>query len=175
MRPPAPPPQLILGLDPGLAALGWGLVRGGEPPQSTGYGVLTTTPDSPTPERLLALHRQLTDIILRYGPTAVAVEDFVGRNLRSALAVGQARGVAILAAAQRGLPVFSYTPLQVKMVVSGYGRGPKEQVQEMTRLQLGLTAVPQPDHAADALAVALCHLALARRTALVEAARQRQD
>ena len=92
---------------------------------------------------------------------------FIARNLKTALAVGQARGVAVLAAAYRGLPVYDYTPLEVKQNVSGYGRGSKEQIQEMVRIQLGLDCVPQPDDAADVLAVAICHISKTRVSRLL--------
>jgi crossover junction endodeoxyribonuclease RuvC len=97
----------------------------------------------------------------------VAVELFVARNLKTALTVGQARGVAVLAAANKDTPVFDYTPLEVKQRVAGYGRGSKSQIQEMVRIQLGLQTVPEPDDAADALAVAICHLSVSRLSGLL--------
>ncbi len=122
------------------------------------YGVLTTPASLPLTSRLLLLFRGLTEIIDRVHPTEAAVEQlFFARNVQSALAVGQARGVALLAAASRGLPVSEYTPLQVKQAVAGYGRATKQQVQNMVQLMLGLSSVPQPDDAADALAIAICH------------------
>jgi crossover junction endodeoxyribonuclease RuvC len=127
------------------------------------YGALLTSNVETPAQRLLILHRGLTELIAKHMPQAVAVEQlFFNRNVRTALAVGQARGVALLAAAQADLPVFEYTPLQVKDAVVGYGRPTKEQVQLMIRTLLHLTEIPRPDDAADALAVAVCHLHSAR-------------
>ncbi len=149
----------VLGLDPGLAAMGYGLVQEvGAGLEAIDYGVLATLAQTPTPQRLQMLYEGLRELIACYRPSEVAVELFVARNLRTALSVGQARGVALLAAAQGGLPVYEYAPLQVKRRASGYGRGTKVQVQEMVRIQLGLASIPEPDDAADALAVALCHI-----------------
>jgi crossover junction endodeoxyribonuclease RuvC len=116
---------------------------------------------------LRSLYEGVIAIIARHKPTEVAVELFVARNLRTALMVGQARGVALLAAANKGLPVYDYTPLQVKQRVSGYGRGDKRQVQEMVKIQLGLDCLPEPDDASDALAVAICHISEARLSRLL--------
>jgi crossover junction endodeoxyribonuclease RuvC len=116
---------------------------------------------------LRALYEGVIVLIERHKPTEVAVELFVARNLRTALMVGQARGVALLAAANKSLPVYDYTPLQVKQRVSGYGRGEKRQVQEMVKMQLGLDCIPEPDDAADALAVAICHISEARFSRLL--------
>ena len=122
-------------------------------------GVFRNPERSPIGERLSYLYSQLLGIILRYQPDAVAVEQpFMAENARSALAVGRAQAVAILAAANRGIPAYEYTPTQVKQRVANYGASSKEQVQEMVKLQLGLSQVPQPSDAADALAVAICHL-----------------
>jgi len=122
------------------------------------FGVLTTPASLPLTSRLLLLFQGLTEIIDRVHPTEAAVEQlFFAKNVQSALAVGQARGVALLAAASRGVPVSEYTPLQVKQAVAGYGRATKDQVQSMVRLMLGLSEIPQPDDAADALAIAICH------------------
>ncbi|MDP2954717.1 MAG: crossover junction endodeoxyribonuclease RuvC [Chloroflexota bacterium] len=152
----------VLGIDPGMARMGYGILEGDQGKlQVLDVGVLSTEAGKPPARRLAFLYQGLSEIIQRHQPSEVAVETFVGRNLRSALAVGQARGVALLAAAHGGLPVFEYTPMQVKQVVVGYGRGDKQQVQEMLKLQLGLTYLPQPDDAADALAVAFCHIHMA--------------
>jgi crossover junction endodeoxyribonuclease RuvC len=164
--------MLILGIDPGTAITGYGLV-GGEGDELTlaGYGVITTSSDSPLPQRLQILYQELRGLIARYRPTAVAIEElFFSRNVRTALAVGQARGIALLAAAEAGLPVHEYTPLQVKQAVVGYGRATKDQVQQMVRMLLGLDFVPQPDDAADAIAVAICHLHSNRLATMLERA-----
>ncbi len=162
----------VLGIDPGLASMGWGVVAVEEDiARAVDYGVLTTLPTTPASERLMYLHAELGRLMRRRHPQEVAIEFFLARNLRSALAVGQARGVALLAAAQHSLPVFEYTPLRVKQLVAGYGRGDKQQVQEMVRLQLGLDVVPEPDDAADALAVALCHLQERAAAAIIERSR----
>jgi len=122
-------------------------------------GVLRNPERSPIGERLSYLYSELLKIISRYQPDVVAVEQpFMAKNVRSALAIGRAQAVAILAAANRGIPTYEYTPTQVKQRVANYGASSKEQVQEMVKLQLGLSQVPQPNDAADALAVAICHL-----------------
>jgi crossover junction endodeoxyribonuclease RuvC len=123
------------------------------------YGALVTNARSPIGERLHYLYQQVLEIIARHRPDAVAVEQpFVARNVRTALAIGRAQAIALLAAAGSGLPAYEYTPARVKQSVTNYGASSKEQVQEMVRLQLGLAEAPQPDDAADALAVAICHL-----------------
>ncbi|MBI2322584.1 MAG: crossover junction endodeoxyribonuclease RuvC [Chloroflexi bacterium] len=150
--------MLVLGVDPGTATTGYGLVHAfGERLAAVEFGVLRTAAGTPLPQRLLALHGALSDLLRRSRPDCVAVELlFLTRNARTAMAVGQARGVVLLACAEAGLPVAEYSPLAVKKAV-GYGRGPKAQVQEMVRILLALDAPPRPDDAADALAVALCH------------------
>jgi crossover junction endodeoxyribonuclease RuvC len=141
--------------------MGYGLVEDNDGQlEVVGYGCLSTPAKQGVPERLRTLYRGLTDVIERHCPSEVAVELFVARNLRTALIVGQARGVAILAAANKEIPVYDYTPLEVKQRVCGYGRGGKRQIQEMVRIQLGLSSIPEPDDAADALAVAICHLSV---------------
>lgn len=148
----------ILGLDPGMAMMGWGVIEvSDENLTLVEYGGLSTPARWNTPERLRLLYEGVTNIIERFEPAEVAVELFVARNMRTALMVGQARGVAILAAANKNLPVYEYTPLAVKQRVSGYGRGEKRQIQEMVKIQLGLKDIPKPDDAADALAIAICH------------------
>jgi len=122
-------------------------------------GALTPPPRSPLGERLSFLYTHLIELILNFQPDAVAVEQpFTAKNPKSALAVGQAQAVAILAAANHGIPTHEYTPARIKQSVTNYGASSKEQIQEMVRLQLGLSRVPQPNDAADALAVALCHI-----------------
>ena len=150
---------LILGIDPGTAICGYGLVRvGADDPELVTFGALTTPAGQPLAQRLLSLYGRLNELIVQYKPDEVAVEElFFNKNTTTALAVGQARGVILLAAAARGVPVYEYTPLQVKQALSGYGRATKEQVQEMVRLAFALDHAPQPDDAADALAIALCH------------------
>lgn len=158
----------VLGLDPGIALMGYGIIEDRDGNLSTiDYGGLSTKSKQSTPERLLALYNGVIKLIERHKPTEVAVELFVARNLKTALIVGEARGVALLAAASKGLPVYDYTPLQVKQRVSGYGRGEKRQVQEMVKMQLGLSCIPEPDDAADALAVAICHISEARLSRLL--------
>jgi len=152
---------LVLGLDPGIAITGYGLVRESPAGDLTciEYGTVTTPAGEPTPSRLLSIDRDLGALIARYKPDVVAVEElFFSRNVTTALTVGQARGVAILSAARAGVPVREYKPMEVKQAVTGYGRAPKTQVQEMVRLLLNLDHIPQPDDAADAVAVAVCHV-----------------
>lgn len=159
---------LVLGIDPGIASMGYGLVVDSDGAlNSIEYGCLTTTAKHVVAERLRMLYQALTTLMERYQPDEVAVEIFVARNLRTALVVGQARGVALLAAANKDVPVYEYTPLEVKQRVSGYGRGDKKQVQEMVRIQLGLQSIPEPDDAADALAIAICHIHAARMSRLL--------
>lgn len=123
------------------------------------YGVLTAKARSPMGERLVYLYNGILGIISKSGPDAVAIEQpFVAKNVKTALAIGKAQAVAILAAAQQGIPTFDYTPTQVKQRVTNYGASSKEQIQEMVRLQLGLARSPESTDAADALAVALCHI-----------------
>ena len=162
--------MLVLGIDPGTAITGYGLVReAGDQLQAVAYGAITTPSDWALPQRLRKIYADLTALIREYSPTESAVEQlFFSRNVKTALAVGQARGVVLLAMADGGLPVHEYTPLQVKQSVVGYGRAEKAQVQELVKLLLGLEAVPQPDDAADALAVAICHLHSARMDALIK-------
>ena len=161
-------PIRVLGLDPGIAIMGYGVVEDNNGNLTAiEYGALTTPPKQATSQRLRSLYEGVISVIARHKPAEVAVELFVARNLRTALMVGQARGVALLAAANKGLPVYEYTPLQVKQRVSGYGRGEKRQVQEMVRMQLALDCIPEPDDAADALAVAICHISEARLSRLL--------
>jgi len=160
---------LVLGIDPGTAITGYGLVREEQDGLVlVGCGVITTPADQPLPQRLQAIYRGLTAIIGEHRPDQVAVEElFFSRNVRTALSVGQARGVVLLAAAEAGLPLYEYKPLEVKQTVAGYGGADKRQVQEMVRLLLDLEQVPEPDDAADAVAVAVCHIHSARMRALI--------
>ena len=150
--------MIILGIDPGTAALGYGIVeqRGGRL-REIDHGCLSTSPDLPLGERLLAIHDLVSDLIVLHEPAIVAVERlFFSRNAQTAMAVGHARGVVLLAAAEHGRPVREATPNEVKSAVTGYGSADKEQVQRMVQLVLGMATRPTPDDAADALAIAVC-------------------
>jgi crossover junction endodeoxyribonuclease RuvC len=153
-----------LGIDPGTAIMGYGVVeQDGSDLRAIEYGVLVTSSAETLPKRLRTLHTGLQTIIAAHAPASVAVETlFFNRNVRTALAVGHARGIALLAAAEAELSVFEYSPQQVKDAVVGYGKASKEQVQLMIRTLLNLQSVPRPDDAADALAIAICHLHSAR-------------
>ncbi len=152
--------MLVLGIDPGTAITGFGLVRSeGNNLRAMEYGCIRTPADLPLAARLQRIYRELTEIIERSRPGVVAVEElFFNTNTRTALAVGQARGAILLAAANAGLPVAEYTPLQVKQAVVGYGRAEKKQIQFMVQTLLGLSECPKPDDVADALAIAVCCL-----------------
>jgi crossover junction endodeoxyribonuclease RuvC len=157
--------MLVIGIDPGTATTGYGLVRENEDGSllAVDYGVISTPPDLSMPQRLLELHRRLLEILLLHRPQSGAVEKlFFQRNVTTAISVGQARGVALLSLAESNLPVAEYTPLEVKQAVAGYGGADKNQVQQMVRALLGLETIPHPDDAADALAVAICHLHTAK-------------
>lgn len=151
--------MIVLGIDPGYAITGYGLVRY----QSNhfdclDYGVIATQAGTSFALRLLRISDKLDDLIKHWRPEAVAVEElFFSRNTTTAIGTAQARGVAVLSGARAGLPVFEYTPMQVKLSVSGYGKAEKIQVQQMVKILLNLQALPKPDDAADALAVAICH------------------
>jgi len=147
----------VLGIDPGTAALGYGIVeRIGADLRHVDHGCLVTTPDVPLPERLLAIHGSLSDLLTLHAPDVMGVERlFFSKNVQTAFAVGQARGVVLLAAAQHGLPVREATPSEVKSAIAGDGRADKGQVERMVQLVLGMTERPTPDDAADALAVAI--------------------
>jgi len=163
--------MLVIGIDPGTATTGYGLVQEAEDGSLAvvDFGAILTPAGAPMAERLLHLHRSLTQILVLHRPQSGAVEKlFFQRNVTNALTVGQARGVALLALAEAGLPVGEYTPMEVKQAVAGYGGADKNQVQQMVRALLGLEETPKPDDAADALAVAICHLHSARIKALYE-------
>jgi crossover junction endodeoxyribonuclease RuvC len=149
----------VLGIDPGTAIMGWGVLEeANRTLQAVAYGVLRTPPDGAPGQRLLLLHQGLTDLISAYQPDAAAIEElFFSRNVSTALAVGQARGVVLMTLAQAGVPIYEYKPLSVKQAVAGYGGADKRQMQEMVRITLELEAIPRPDDAADALAIAICH------------------
>ncbi|MDA8343967.1 MAG: crossover junction endodeoxyribonuclease RuvC [Thermaerobacter sp.] len=150
--------MIVLGIDPGIETCGYGVIKGtGNQVAALSYGVITTTADQPTGERLRLLHTALAEVIREQQPARVSVERlYFSRNVGSAIAVGQARGVALLAAAQHEVPIAEYTPPEVKQAVSGYGSASKDQVLRMVRTILGLGAARMRDDAADALAIALC-------------------
>ncbi|HNZ64141.1 MAG TPA: crossover junction endodeoxyribonuclease RuvC [Bacillota bacterium] len=151
--------MVILGIDPGYAITGFGVLQYNKSHfRVLDYGVVRTGAGAPFPERLLAIQQALSDLLDRYRPDCVAIEElFFSRNTTTAIGAAQARGVAVVTAASSGLPVYEYTPIQVKLAVTGYGRAEKQQVQEMVRILLNLSEKPEPDDAADALAVAICH------------------
>ena len=150
----------ILGIDPGTITMGYGVIESKDDEIALiDCGALTTPPHTPIGERLSYLYGGLLEVINHCQPDAVAIEQpFMAKNVKSALAIGRAQAVAILAAGNKGIPSYEYTPTQVKQRVANYGASSKEQIQEMVRLQLELSQVPEPNDAADALAVALCHL-----------------
>lgn len=153
--------MLVLGIDPGTATTGFGLVREARDGslECVDFGVIQTPAGQAMPDRLLDLFQQLRQLILLHHPESGAVEKlFFEKNVRTAISVGQARGVALLAFAEAGLPLGEYTPLEVKQAVVGYGGADKNQVQQMVRALLDLPDIPRPDDAADALAIAICHL-----------------
>jgi crossover junction endodeoxyribonuclease RuvC len=155
---------VVMGIDPGVASTGFGIVRCAGPRMSAvDGGVIEVPQGEPTERRLAKIHEELASLMAWHEPAALALEDvYFGKNVRSAIGVGQARGVAMLTAAQREVPCFDYTPQAVKMAVCGSGAAAKHQVQRMVGTLLGLPAPPESDHAADALAVAICHAAHAR-------------
>lgn len=161
--------MLVLGIDPGTARTGWGLVsREGNELALVDYGTVRTSSDASLPQRLQVLYRELGQIISSHQPSAVAVEKlFFNKNVRTAMTVGQARGVVLLAVAEAGLPVHEYTPLEVKQSVCGYGRASKDQIQKLVQMLLGLDSIPQPDDAADAIAIAICHIHSSRLHAML--------
>lgn len=158
----------VLGIDPGTATTGYGVVEETEEGlRALAYGVVTTPSDLPLPRRLQTVYRELRRLVQEWQPDAAAVEElYFNVNVRTAMSVGQARGVALLAMADEGLPVAEYGPGEVKQALTGYGGAEKRQMQEMVRILLGLPSIPHPDDAADALAVAVCHLHSARLRAL---------
>ena len=151
--------QLILGLDPGTAVTGWGVIEHRvDKSRLVAHGTIATSAREPAHERLRQIYQGVLGVIDEYQPGTAAIEElFGGVNLRTALAVGQARGVIVLACAERGINPADYTPLRIKQAVVGYGRASKLQVQQMVKVLLALPRVPTPDHAADALGVAICH------------------
>ncbi len=152
--------RLALGIDPGTAIVGYAVVAArGSDLSLVACDVITTPAGMPLPQRLQIIYERLGEIIATYHPQEGAMEElFFAKNARTAITVGQARGVAMLALANGGLSIAEYTPMQVKQAVSGYGGAKKEQVGEMVRILLRLKAIPRPDDAADAAAIAICHL-----------------
>lgn len=160
----------VLGIDPGTATTGYGVVEeDGNQLRALVSGVIRTSSDQPTPARLQVIYRELQELASEWQPMEAAVEElFFSKNVRTAMSVGQARGVAILSLAEAGLEVAEYTPLAIKQAVTGYGSADKAQMQEMVKMLLDLDEIPRPDDAADALAVAVCHLHSSRLKSLSE-------
>jgi crossover junction endodeoxyribonuclease RuvC len=161
----------VIGIDPGTAITGYGFINENDDGSITvlDFGVIQTPATDPMPDRLLTLYQQLNEKILLHSPEIGAVEKlFFQKNVRTAISVGQARGVVLLALADAGLNVAEYTPLEVKQAVAGYGGADKHQVQQMVKALLGLNEIPKPDDAADALAVAICHIHSAKMRELIE-------
>jgi crossover junction endodeoxyribonuclease RuvC len=163
---------IILGIDPGLANTGWGVVeQQGSSSVCLAYGCVTTGPETPVAQRLSQVHDAVAEVVSRYRPDECAVESvFFGSNAKSAFATGQARGVALLATVEARIEIAEYSPVQVKKAIVGSGTADKRQVQYMVRTLLSLDHDPTPDHASDALAVALCHASLHGRRSLERAA-----
>jgi len=151
---------IVVGIDPGVATTGYGVVRDTRDGiEWVDYGIITTPPDMALAQRLLVLHQELQKIIQLHRPESSAVEKlFFQKNVTTAIAVGQARGVALLTLAENRIEVSEYTPLEVKQAVAGYGSADKKQVQYMVKAILNMEKIPSPDDAADALAIAICHL-----------------
>ena len=149
----------ILGIDPGIAIVGTGIVdKVGNSYNPVYYDSIITKAHTPLEERIELVYNKTVELIHTYKPEAMAVEElFFNNNAKTAFAVGQARGVILLAAKQNGVPFYEYTPLQVKQALTGYGRADKKQMQQMVKSFLGLSEVPKPDDTADALAIAICH------------------
>lgn len=162
-------PMLVLGIDPGTALCGYGFVRADDDNlELVAYGAVTTPAKSLLPQRLRQIYSELTELIARYQPTDAVVEKlFFAKNVRTALAVGHARGVALLTCAQANLTLAEYAPNEIKQALVGYGHADKNQIQQMVRMLLHLDFIPQPDDAADALAIAICHIHSARLNALI--------
>lgn len=151
--------RTLIGVDPGLAATGWGVVRfDGSRFRHVAHGVIATDPADPLPRRLLVIHEAIRKLLTKFSPDEAGVEElYFSKNITSGMHVAHARGVVLLAMGQKGIPVGSYTPQQIKLAVIGKGRAEKDQVQRLVAVLLGLETVPGPDHAADALAIAICH------------------
>ncbi|MBI4709318.1 MAG: crossover junction endodeoxyribonuclease RuvC [Candidatus Portnoybacteria bacterium] len=150
--------MIVLGIDPGTASMGYGIIDVKKSElKLVSFGCINTTKDTPTPDRLKILYKKISELIKKCRPDILSIEQiFFFKNSKTVISVAQARGIAILAAANSGLPVQEYTPLQVKQAVVGYGLAQKQQVQKMVKTILKLKEIPQPDDAADALAIAIC-------------------
>lgn len=151
--------MIIMGIDPGIAILGFGIIEyKGNKFIPIKFGAITTPSNMPTSKRLSYIYKSLVELITEYKPDSYAVEElFFNKNIKTALTIGQARGVVLLAAANCQIPIYEYTPLQVKQAIVGYGRAEKKQVQQMVKIFLNLSEVPKPDDVADAIAIAICH------------------
>lgn len=149
----------ILGIDPGLATMGWGAISyDGVKPKILDYGALITPPDMPMPQRLMSLYDGVEELCRRFDPDDIAMEElFFCKNVTTAIAVGEARGAAMVAMRKHTYNLFEYTPMQIKQAVTGYGKADKKQVQQMVKLLLNLPEIPRPDDAADGLAIAITH------------------
>ena len=148
----------ILGIDPGYGIVGYGIIEGGYQPMMVDYGVISTPKELSLPERLEIIYSSIETLITSYKPDVVAIEElFYFRNQTTIIPVAEARGVILLSCKDNNVPIFEYTPLQIKQALTGIGRAEKAQVQFMVKTILGLEIIPKPDDAADALAVAICH------------------
>ena len=167
--------MIILGIDPGIAIVGYGVIEYSNQKSTVlDFGAVTTEAHTPLELRLKQVYMGLNALIARYQPKAVAVEElFFNNNAKTAIAVGQGRGVCLLCASLHDIPVYEYTPLQVKMAIAGYGRADKLQIQNMVKILLNLKTIPKPDDAADALAIALCHAGSVDYQTLAERAKKR--
>ena len=152
--------MIVLGIDPGYATVGFGVVHAvGDRMNALAWGAIQTAAETPFPERLAEIYDGVTELIEKFKPDAISLEElFFNTNQKTVIGVGQARGVIVLAAEKKKIPLAEYTPLQVKSAVVGYGRAEKKQVMELTRIQLNLQKTPKPDDAADALALAMTHI-----------------
>lgn len=165
--------MIVIGIDPGTSLTGFGVIQENRTGQveTIDYGVIKTQANQPLPERLVIIYSQLSELLKLHHPDCGAVEKlFFQRNTRTAMSVGQARGVVLLALAQAGIPISEYTPNEVKQAITGYGGAGKSQMQEMVQILLNMGTLPRPDDAADALAVAVCHLHKARIEAIYQEA-----
>ncbi|MFQ5795292.1 MAG: crossover junction endodeoxyribonuclease RuvC [Candidatus Bipolaricaulia bacterium] len=154
--------EIVLGIDPGLATTGYGVIRNLGRREQNRYvecGVLTTDPERRTPQRLHTLFQEIQELVAEFNPDALAIERvFFSKNAKTAMEVSEARGVVLLAAGTEEIPVYEYTPLQIKRIITGYGKANKRQVQEMVKRLLDLNDIPKPADAADAVGVALCYI-----------------
>jgi crossover junction endodeoxyribonuclease RuvC len=156
--------MIVIGIDPGLATVGFGVIRNEKSVITpVSYGCIKTSAEKQTPQRLMEIYTEVIALFEKYSPEAVAVERlFFNENVTNAMSVSEARGVIVLAAQQKHIPVFEYTPLQVKQAITGSGRADKKQMQEMIKRLLNLKEIPKPDDAADGLSIALCHINIMR-------------